>query len=79
VKKVLLIVLGVLLAAFTGGQALQFFGFLGAREPSLAGISFIALGLAGSLACFQAAFKRPPAPEGPPPLPADADDSEQDT
>lgn len=54
-KKIGLIVLGVLLVGFGVAQVLQLMGLIGAKSFSIPGVSFAILGLVFGFVCFQKA------------------------
>jgi uncharacterized integral membrane protein len=63
-KRIILVVLGVLLTLFGIAQALQLAGLIGTRTFSIAGVGLALLGFALGAVCFKKAFLKPsPAPE----------------
>ena len=56
-KKLTLVVLGILLGIFGIAQGLQLMGAVGTKDFSIAGVAFTILGLALAAGCFKKAFK----------------------
>lgn len=56
-KKITLMVLGILLGIFGIAQGLQLMGIIGTKDFSIAGVAFTILGFALAAGCFKKAVK----------------------